>query len=70
MQQFSQTLTHGGGGGGKKSLFKPLYKPPLSTLGFFASCGELQANAINIPQHDQNNFTTAGGKNNIDRFLG
>ncbi len=28
MQQFSQTLTHGGGGGGEKNSFKTLYKAP------------------------------------------
>ncbi|EPM5706738.1 hypothetical protein ACTNHS_001731, partial [Campylobacter upsaliensis] len=33
------------------------------------TCVELQANAINIPQHDANNLNIAGGKNNIDRVI-
>ncbi|ELW3221332.1 hypothetical protein QMJ35_001798, partial [Campylobacter upsaliensis] len=33
------------------------------------TCVELQANTINIPQHDANNLTIAGGKNNIDRIM-
>ncbi|WP_270965093.1 hypothetical protein, partial [Campylobacter upsaliensis] len=29
----------------------------------------MQANTINIPQHDANNLNIAGGKNNIDRIM-
>ncbi|HEF3554988.1 TPA: hypothetical protein R9124_001648, partial [Campylobacter upsaliensis] len=33
------------------------------------TCVELQANAINIPQHDANNLTIDRNKNNIDRIM-
>ncbi|EQB3222933.1 hypothetical protein ACYI3B_001909, partial [Campylobacter upsaliensis] len=48
----------------------PCIKLPLSiACAISLTCVELQANAINIPQHDANNLTIAGGKNNIDRIM-
>ncbi|EPU7274697.1 hypothetical protein ACVY46_001710, partial [Campylobacter upsaliensis] len=45
-------------------------KLPLSiACAISLTCVELQANTINIPQHDANNLTIAGGKNNIDRIM-
>ncbi|EAI7259538.1 hypothetical protein CK731_03900, partial [Campylobacter upsaliensis] len=68
MQQFSQTLTHGGGG--NNLSLSPCIKLPLSiACAISLTCVELQANTINIPQHDANNLTIAGGKNNIDRIM-
>ncbi|HEO8742580.1 TPA: hypothetical protein R1X42_001693, partial [Campylobacter upsaliensis] len=43
---------------------------PLSiACAISLTCVELQANTINIPQHDANDLTIAGGKNNIDRIM-
>ncbi|EAL0282652.1 hypothetical protein BXA09_08740, partial [Campylobacter upsaliensis] len=43
---------------------------PLSiACAISLTCVELQANTINIPQHDANNLNIAGGKNNIDRIM-
>ncbi|HEF3556747.1 TPA: hypothetical protein R9123_001749, partial [Campylobacter upsaliensis] len=51
-------------------LFKSLYQaPPIIACAISLTCVELQANTINIPQHDANNLTIAGGKNNIDRIM-
>ncbi|EMZ9866733.1 hypothetical protein ABFH02_001727, partial [Campylobacter upsaliensis] len=48
----------------------PCIKLPLSiACAISLTCVELQANTINIPQHDANNLTIAGGKNNIDRVI-
>ncbi|EAL3982765.1 hypothetical protein A9742_08400, partial [Campylobacter upsaliensis] len=48
----------------------PCIKLPLSiACAISLTCVELQANAINIPQHDANNLNIAGGKNNIDRVI-
>ncbi|EAL3930929.1 hypothetical protein A0Z43_08430, partial [Campylobacter upsaliensis] len=48
----------------------PCIKLPLSiACAISLTCVELQANTINIPQHDANNLTIAGGKNNIDRIM-
>ncbi|HEC1563913.1 TPA: hypothetical protein R1X56_001735, partial [Campylobacter upsaliensis] len=45
-------------------------KLPLSiACAISLTCVELQANTINIPQHDANNLNIAGGKNNIDRIM-
>ncbi|EIB1178843.1 hypothetical protein K7934_001762, partial [Campylobacter upsaliensis] len=45
-------------------------KLPLSiACAISLTCVELQANTINIPQHDANSLTIAGGKNNIDRIM-
>ncbi|ELS3708800.1 autotransporter domain-containing protein, partial [Campylobacter upsaliensis] len=45
-------------------------KLPLSiACAISLTCVELQANTINIPQHDANDLTIAGGKNNIDRIM-
>ncbi|HEC1279552.1 TPA: hypothetical protein RY080_001774, partial [Campylobacter upsaliensis] len=45
-------------------------KLPLSiACAISLTCVELQANTINIPQHDANNLTIASGKNNIDRIM-
>ncbi|EPW6841027.1 hypothetical protein ACWOS4_001771, partial [Campylobacter upsaliensis] len=45
-------------------------KLPLSiACAISLTCVELQANTINIPQHDANNLSIAGGKNNIDRVI-
>ncbi|EAH6867788.1 hypothetical protein EJ772_07805, partial [Campylobacter upsaliensis] len=62
-------LSHTGGGGNNLSL-SPCIKLPLSiACAISLTCVELQANTINIPQHDANNLTIAGGKNNIDRIM-
>ncbi|EIA9993058.1 hypothetical protein K7474_001771, partial [Campylobacter upsaliensis] len=48
----------------------PCIKLPLSiACAISLTCVELQANTINIPQHDANNLNIAGGKNNIDRIM-
>ncbi|HED8511792.1 TPA: hypothetical protein R6E66_001688, partial [Campylobacter upsaliensis] len=48
----------------------PCIKLPLSiACAISLTCVELQANTINIPQHDANNLSIAGGKNNIDRVI-
>ncbi|EOZ3524009.1 hypothetical protein ACQLKU_001710, partial [Campylobacter upsaliensis] len=61
--------TRGGGGGNNLSL-SPCIKLPLSiACAISLTCVELQANTINIPQHDANNLSIAGGKNNIDRVI-
>ncbi|EMU2477606.1 autotransporter outer membrane beta-barrel domain-containing protein, partial [Campylobacter upsaliensis] len=45
-------------------------KLPLSiACAISLTCVELQANTINIPQHNANNLNIAGGKNNIDRVI-
>ncbi|ELW4533957.1 hypothetical protein SH700_001759, partial [Campylobacter upsaliensis] len=45
-------------------------KLPLSiACAISLTCVELQANTINIPQHDANNLNIAHGKNNIDRIM-
>ncbi|EOD4946352.1 hypothetical protein ACJU71_001659, partial [Campylobacter upsaliensis] len=48
----------------------PCIKLPLSiACAISLTCVELQANTINIPQHDANNLNIARGKNNIDRIM-
>ncbi|EAK1592322.1 autotransporter outer membrane beta-barrel domain-containing protein, partial [Campylobacter upsaliensis] len=43
---------------------------PLSiACAISLTCVELQANTINIPQHDANNLTIDRNKNNIDRIM-
>ncbi|EHJ4417607.1 hypothetical protein KAV65_001776, partial [Campylobacter upsaliensis] len=45
-------------------------KLPLSiACAISLTCVELQANTINIPQHDANNLTIDRNKNNIDRIM-
>ncbi|EOG7170581.1 hypothetical protein ACLH6T_000632, partial [Campylobacter upsaliensis] len=57
-------------GGGNNLSLSPCIKLPLSiACAISLTCVELQANTINIPQHDANNLTIAGGKNNIDRIM-
>ncbi|EAL7910118.1 autotransporter outer membrane beta-barrel domain-containing protein, partial [Campylobacter upsaliensis] len=48
----------------------PCIKLPLSiACAISLTCVELQANTINIPQHDANNLTIDRNKNNIDRIM-
>ncbi|EAH5677313.1 hypothetical protein EAJ29_08865, partial [Campylobacter upsaliensis] len=48
----------------------PCIKLPLSiACAISLTCVELQANTINIPQHDANDLTIDRGKNNIDRIM-
>ncbi|ENZ0444051.1 hypothetical protein ACFKIB_001729, partial [Campylobacter upsaliensis] len=48
----------------------PCIKLPLSiACAISLTCVELQANIINIPQHDANNLTIDRNKNNIDRIM-
>ncbi|WP_270973408.1 hypothetical protein, partial [Campylobacter upsaliensis] len=57
-------------GGGNNLSLSPCIKLPLSiACAISLTCVELQANTINIPQHDANNLSIAGGKNNIDRVI-
>ncbi|EAI6697504.1 hypothetical protein CG371_09195, partial [Campylobacter upsaliensis] len=48
----------------------PCIKLPLSiACAISLTCVELQANTINIPQHNANNLTIDRNKNNIDRIM-
>ncbi|WP_270985673.1 autotransporter outer membrane beta-barrel domain-containing protein, partial [Campylobacter upsaliensis] len=63
-------LSHTGGGGGNNLSLNPCIKLPLSiACAISLTCVELQANTINIPQHDANNLTIDRNKNNIDRIM-
>ncbi|ENE0597416.1 hypothetical protein ABME35_001699, partial [Campylobacter upsaliensis] len=58
------------GGGGNNLSLSPCIKLPLSiACAISLTCVELQANTINIPQHNANNLTIDRNKNNIDRIM-